>query len=46
MGAYVVDAHALVWFIAEDKRLSESASRLLEQGETAEVQILIPTLIL
>lgn len=46
METYVVDAHALVWFIAEDSRLSKEAERLLELAEQAEVEVLIPTLVL
>ena len=43
---YVVDTHSLVWFIAEDDRLSERARHLLERAEDAEVQVLIPTIVL
>lgn len=46
METYVVDAHALVWFIAEDSRLSKEAERLLELAEQAEVEVLVPTLVL
>ena len=43
---YVADTHSLVWFIAEDDRLSERAKHLLEQAEDAELQVLIPTIVL
>lgn len=46
MEIYVVDAHPLVWFITENTRLSEAAYRLLEQAELAEVQVLIPAIVL
>ncbi len=46
MNSYVVDTHALAWFVSEDKRLSPRAKSILSQGETGEVQILIPTLVL
>lgn len=46
MDTYVVDAHALVWFIAEDGRLSAPAKQILEQAEDADVQVLIPTIVL
>lgn len=46
MEIYVADAHALVWFIAEDARLSERAEHLLERAEQAKVQVLVPTLVL
>lgn len=46
MDTYVVDAHALVWFITEDERLSEIAEQILDQAEAAVVQVLIPTIVL
>ena len=41
-----MDAHSLVWFIAEDERLSKPAERLLDQAEEGGVQVLIPTVVL
>jgi len=46
METYVVDTHSLIWFISEDDRLSERAEHLLDQAEAAEVQMLIPTIVL
>ena len=46
MEVYVADTHGLVWFITEDDRLSEHAKRLFEQAENAEIQVLIPTIVL
>ena len=46
MDTYVVDTHAIAWFIAEDKRLSPLAVSILNQAQDGEVQILIPTLVL
>jgi PIN domain nuclease of toxin-antitoxin system len=46
MEIYVVDAHALIWFITEDTRLSEEVYRLMEQAELAETQVLIPAIVL
>ena len=46
MDTYVVDTHAMAWFIAEDKRLSSLAEQILNQAQEGEVQILIPTLVL
>ncbi len=46
MDTYVVDTHALAWFINEDKRLSARAAEILSQAEAGEVQVLIPTLVL
>lgn len=46
MDSYVVDTHALVWFLTEDKRLSPLAEQILAQAEVGEVQVLVPTLVL
>ncbi len=46
MNSYVVDTHALAWFVSEDKRLSLKAKNILSQGEAGEIQVLIPTLVL
>ncbi len=46
MQTYVVDAHALAWFITEDRRLSSATHKILELAENALVQVLIPTIIL
>ncbi|MBE9167770.1 PIN domain-containing protein [Pleurocapsales cyanobacterium LEGE 06147] len=46
MDTYVVDTHALAWFVSEDKRLSPRATHILSQAEAGEVQVLIPTLVL
>jgi PIN domain nuclease of toxin-antitoxin system len=44
MQIYVVDAHALAWFVSEDKRLSAQVNYILEQAEGATIQVLIPTI--
>ncbi len=46
MDSYVVDTHALAWFISEDPRLSLKAEQILSQAEAGEVQVLISTLVL
>jgi PIN domain nuclease of toxin-antitoxin system len=46
MDTYVVDTHALAWFVSEDKRLSPRAGEILSQAEAGEVQVLISTLVL
>lgn len=45
MDLYVVNTHALAWFISEDKRLSPVVEQILVQAEAGEVQVLVPTLI-
>ncbi|AFZ53644.1 PIN domain-containing protein [Cyanobacterium aponinum UTEX 3221] len=46
MITYVVDTHALAWFISEDERLSCKAKEILTQAENGEVKVLIPTLVM
>ena len=46
MEAYVVDAHPLVWYVAEDRRLSGKATRLLDQAQEGTVEVLVPTIVL
>lgn len=46
MDTYVVDTHSLIWFITENHTLSKRASQILEEGEKAEVEVLIPTIVL
>ncbi len=46
METYVVDTHSLIWFIAEDDRLSWHAKQIFEKAEQVEVQILIPIIVL
>jgi PIN domain nuclease of toxin-antitoxin system len=46
MNIYVLDTHALAWFISGDKRLSPTATQILCQAEAGEVEVLIPTLVL
>jgi PIN domain nuclease of toxin-antitoxin system len=46
MDTYVVDTHALAWFISKDKRLSLKAEEILTQAENGEVKVLIPTLVM
>jgi PIN domain nuclease of toxin-antitoxin system len=44
MDTYLVDTHALAWFIAEDKRLSPLAENILNQSQEGDIQVLIPTI--
>jgi PIN domain nuclease of toxin-antitoxin system len=46
MNVYVVDTHALAWFIGEDSRLSLQAEKILKEGELGTTQVLVPTLVL
>jgi PIN domain nuclease of toxin-antitoxin system len=46
METFVVDTHALAWFLADDERLSPSALRVLSTAEESATQVLVPTLVL
>jgi len=46
MDTYVADAHSLVWFIAESNKITEKASHIFEDAENAQVEVLIPTIVL
>ena len=43
---YVVDTHALVWFLAGDRRLSLEARRVLRSAQADEVIVLVSTIVL
>ncbi|PSF36151.1 twitching motility protein PilT [Aphanothece hegewaldii CCALA 016] len=43
---YLVDTHALVWFMTENSRLPPKAKQILSQAETGGVEILISTIVL
>jgi PIN domain nuclease of toxin-antitoxin system len=43
MKTYVVDTHAIVWFLYRDKRLSENARMILKADD---VKLIIPTIVL
>jgi predicted nucleic acid-binding protein len=44
--SYVADAHALVWHIADDKRLGKEARAILTQADQALVLVYVPTIVL
>ncbi len=46
MEIYVVDTHALAWFLARNPSLSKRAAETLRRAEKAEIEILIPTIVL
>ena len=46
MDIYVVDAHSLIWFITGSSKLPQKAAQILEKAENAEVEALIPTIVL
>jgi PIN domain nuclease of toxin-antitoxin system len=43
---YVIDTHALVWYLTDDRKLSGQVASIIERGERGEVTIVIPTIVL
>ena len=44
--AYVIDTHALVWFLAADERLSSTVRHLLLGAEENDLEILVHTIVM
>jgi PIN domain nuclease of toxin-antitoxin system len=43
MSTFIVDTHALVWYLDEDKKLSKNAEEVLDSSE---ITLVIPTMVL
>lgn len=43
---FVVDTHALVWYLTGDDRLGDTAEHLLEQADRGEAKVVIPTIVM
>lgn len=43
---YVVDTHALVWFLTNDKKLPAGVAEILQAAERGERQVIVPTIVL
>ncbi len=46
MEVYVVDSHALLWFLTRNQKLSPVARQILKQAEIGEVMAFVPTIVL
>jgi predicted nucleic acid-binding protein len=44
--SFVVDAHALAWFISQDAKLGAMATNILRKAEETKAEILVPTVVL
>ena len=44
MKQYVTDTHCLLWYIAQDRRLSRAARAVFEAAERGRAQVLVPTI--
>ena len=43
---YVLDTHALIWFLTSDNKLGKKALELLRRADMGEETIIIPTVVL
>jgi PIN domain nuclease of toxin-antitoxin system len=43
---YVIDTHALVWYLTDDAKLSEEAASIIEKSERGDPTVVIPTIVL
>ena len=43
---YVADAHGIIWYLTEDKKLGEKASSIFNRADNGEEIIIIPTIVL
>ncbi|MEX1255130.1 MAG: PIN domain-containing protein [Dehalococcoidia bacterium] len=43
---YIIDTHALVWYLTDDAKLSEQAASIIERSEHGDLTIAIPTIVL
>ncbi|MBC7098717.1 PIN domain-containing protein [Candidatus Bipolaricaulota bacterium] len=43
---YVVDTHALVWYLTKDRRLSPQARQVLRSAQSGEAIVLVSTIVL
>jgi PIN domain nuclease of toxin-antitoxin system len=41
--SFVVDAHALAWFICQDAKLGAMAANILRRAEETKAEVLVPT---
>ena len=44
--SYVLDTHALIWFLTSDNKLGNKALELLRRADTGKETIIIPTVVL
>jgi len=46
MEQYVIDTHALLWYVSADSRISSRARLVIERAEAGEVKIIVSTIVL
>lgn len=45
-GAYVLDTHALLWYLSGNKRLSARVREILDRADDDELTVIVPTIVL
>ena len=43
---YIIDTHSLVWYFAEDERLSNKARKIIQGAEEGKEEIILPAIVL
>lgn len=43
---YIIDTHSLVWYFANDKRLSKRVEKIIQKAECGKDEIIIPVIVL
>jgi len=46
METFITDAHSLAWFISQSPKISAQAIEIFRKAENADVEVLIPTIVL
>mgnify|MGYP001609702659 FL=1 len=46
MDQYVIDTHALLWYLAADRRIGNRAKEIIAKCEDGEVSIVVPSIVL
>jgi predicted nucleic acid-binding protein len=46
METFIADAHSLAWFITQNPKISTRAVEIFREAENADVEVLIPTIVL
>ena len=46
MAQYVVDTHALLWYLTADERIGKESKRILDKAEAGENEIILPAIVL
>lgn len=45
-GKYILDTHALIWYLAGDPRIGSETKEIIQHGDAGKVQIILPAIVL